>query len=189
MPRYVVLERVMNSTEKAHQDADSSVNSALRRLPVFSISKPLPSKFITASSELDRARCQKRQGDTPAYRQRQRSRREARVEVGAGLLDRRSLRHGLHLRGTGRRSLERPSPRDRLFGQRANHHAPSLQRGRDVGDTLEARLRLSTSENRRGELPRRPTLRRCVNKTLPGSIMGKKAGTSGLSSLGNRGGG
>jgi hypothetical protein len=44
-----VLERVMNSTEKAHQDANSSVNSALRRLPVFSISKPLPSKFITAS--------------------------------------------------------------------------------------------------------------------------------------------
>ncbi len=39
----------MNSTEKPHQNADSSVNSVLHRLSVFRISKPLLSKFITAS--------------------------------------------------------------------------------------------------------------------------------------------
>ena len=42
---------------------------------------------------------------------------------------------------------ERLPPGDRLFGQRQNHHAAGLRRGRDVGDTPEARLRLSTSEN------------------------------------------
>src|SRR5215204_7286718 len=65
---------------------------------------------LCGPGELDRARYQKRQGDPPAYRQRRRDRREARVEVGAGLLDRRTLRHGHHLRGAGRRSPERPPP-------------------------------------------------------------------------------
>ena len=40
---------------------------------------------------------------------------------------------------------ERLPPPDRLFGQRQDHHAAGLRRGRDVGDTPEARLRLSTS--------------------------------------------
>src|SRR5215212_10013591 len=101
---------------------------------------------LRGPGELDRARCQKRQGDPPAYRQRRYARRQARVEVGASLLDRRSLRYGHHLRGTRRQSPERPPSGDRLSWQRANHHAESVQRGRDVGDTPEARLRLSTSE-------------------------------------------
>jgi hypothetical protein len=48
---------------------------------------------LRGPGELDRSRCKKRQADPPAYRQRRRARREARVEVGASLLDRRSLRH------------------------------------------------------------------------------------------------
>src|SRR5215210_8741845 len=43
------LERVMNSAEKPHWDADFPVSSVLRRSPVFRISKPFLSKFITAS--------------------------------------------------------------------------------------------------------------------------------------------
>ena len=43
------LEGVMNSAEKPHWDADSSVSSVLRRSPVFRISKPFLSKFITPS--------------------------------------------------------------------------------------------------------------------------------------------
>ena len=39
----------MNSVEKPHWDADSSVSSVLRRFPVFRISKPFLSKFITRS--------------------------------------------------------------------------------------------------------------------------------------------
>src|SRR5215210_5345469 len=100
---------------------------------------------LRGPGELDRPRCQKRQGDPPAYRQRRYARRQARVEVGASLLDRRSLRYGHHLRGTRRRSPERPPSGDRLSWQRANHHAPGLQRGRDVGDTPEAPLSRSTS--------------------------------------------
>src|SRR5829696_9981010 len=45
--------------------------------------------------------------DPPAYRRRRRARREARVEVGASLLDRRSLRHSHRLRGTRRRGAQR----------------------------------------------------------------------------------
>jgi hypothetical protein len=82
----------------------------------------------------------KRQADHRANRQRRRDRRKAWVEVGAGLLDRRSLRYGLHLRSPRRRSHKRPPAGDRLFGQRANHHAASVRRGRDVGDPPEARL-------------------------------------------------
>jgi hypothetical protein len=43
------LERVMNSAEKPHWDADSSDSSLLRPPPVSRISKPLLGKFITAS--------------------------------------------------------------------------------------------------------------------------------------------
>src|SRR5215212_1247862 len=43
------LERVMNSAEKPHRNANVSVSSVLRRSPVFRISKPFLSKFITAS--------------------------------------------------------------------------------------------------------------------------------------------
>src|SRR5918992_320490 len=68
------------------------------------------------------------------------TRREARVEVGASLLDRRSLRHGHRLRGTRRRGAQRPPSGDRLTWQRANHHAQGVRRGGDVGDTPEARL-------------------------------------------------
>src|ERR671921_755295 len=39
----------MNSAEKPHWDADSSVSSVLRRSPVFRISKQFLSKFITRS--------------------------------------------------------------------------------------------------------------------------------------------
>src|SRR5829696_372236 len=102
---------------------------------------------LRGTSELDRPRHKERQADHRAHRPRWRYRREARVEVGAGLLDGRSLRHAHRLRGTGRRSPERPPPGDMLFGQRANHHAKSLRRRRDVGDTPEARLSRSTSEN------------------------------------------
>jgi EamA domain-containing membrane protein RarD len=45
----IFLEGVMNSAEKPHWDADSSVRSVLRRSPVFRISKPFLSKFITPS--------------------------------------------------------------------------------------------------------------------------------------------
>jgi hypothetical protein len=48
----MILERVMNSTEKPHQNADSSVSSVSCRSPVFRITKPLLSKFITASRVL-----------------------------------------------------------------------------------------------------------------------------------------
>ncbi len=44
-----ILERVMNSAEKPHQDADSAVSSVHRRSPVFRIRKPFLSKFITRS--------------------------------------------------------------------------------------------------------------------------------------------
>jgi hypothetical protein len=44
-----ILERVMNSAEKPHRNANISVSSVLRRSPVFRISKPFLSKFITAS--------------------------------------------------------------------------------------------------------------------------------------------
>jgi class 3 adenylate cyclase len=44
------LERVMNSAEKPHRNANVSVGSVLRRYPVSRISKPFLSKFITASS-------------------------------------------------------------------------------------------------------------------------------------------
>src|SRR5215212_3340120 len=77
--------------------------------------------------ELDRPRHKERKADHRAYRPRRGDRREAWVEVGAGLLDGRSLRYGHRLRGARRRSHERPPPGDRLFGQRANHHAPSLR--------------------------------------------------------------
>jgi hypothetical protein len=40
----------MNSDEKPHWNADSSVNSVVRWSPVFRISKPFLSKFITSSS-------------------------------------------------------------------------------------------------------------------------------------------
>src|SRR3954452_24312589 len=40
----------MNSAEKPHWNANSSVSSILRRYPVFRISKPFLSRFITASS-------------------------------------------------------------------------------------------------------------------------------------------
>jgi hypothetical protein len=45
------LERVMNSAGKPHRNANVSVSSVLRRPPVFRISKPFLSKFITASSQ------------------------------------------------------------------------------------------------------------------------------------------
>ena len=44
-----LLERVMNSAGKPHRNANVSVSSVLRRSPVFRISKPFLSKFITAS--------------------------------------------------------------------------------------------------------------------------------------------
>jgi DNA mismatch repair ATPase MutL len=44
----------MNSAEKPHWDADSSVSSVLRRSPVFRISKPFLSKFITPSRAMRR---------------------------------------------------------------------------------------------------------------------------------------
>src|SRR5215204_5873584 len=50
------LEGVMNSADKPHWDADSSVSSVLRRSPVFRISKSFLSKFITPSSLMRRLR-------------------------------------------------------------------------------------------------------------------------------------
>src|SRR5215210_8676229 len=90
----------------------------------------------------------KRQADHRADRPRRRDRRETRAEVGAGLLDRGTLRHGRRLRGTGRRSHERPPPADQqLYGHHTNHHAKSLRRARDVGHPPEDRLSRPTSEN------------------------------------------
>src|SRR5215212_7501267 len=90
----------------------------------------------------------KRQADHRADRPRRRARRETRAEVGAGLLDRGTLRHGRRLRGTQRRSHERPPPGDQqLYGNHTNHHAPSLRRARDVGHPPEDRLSRPTSEN------------------------------------------
>jgi hypothetical protein len=45
----------MNSAGKPHRNANISVRSVLRRSPVFRISKPFLSKFITASSSEVRA--------------------------------------------------------------------------------------------------------------------------------------
>src|SRR5215210_6623552 len=93
-------------------------------------------------------RHKERQADHRADRPRRRDRRETRAEVGAGLLDRGTLRHGLRLRGTGRRSHERPPPGDQqLYGHHTNHHAPSLRRARDVGHPPEDWLSRPTSEN------------------------------------------
>jgi hypothetical protein len=47
-----MLERAMNSAEKPHRNANVSVSSVLPRSSVFRISKPLLSKFITASKPL-----------------------------------------------------------------------------------------------------------------------------------------
>jgi len=44
----------MNSADKPHWDADSSVSSVLRRSPVFRISKSFLSKFITPSKAIER---------------------------------------------------------------------------------------------------------------------------------------
>ena len=46
-----MLERVMNSAGKPHRNANVSVSSVLRWPPVFRISKPFLSKFITASKD------------------------------------------------------------------------------------------------------------------------------------------
>src|SRR5215212_907988 len=89
----------------------------------------------------------KRQADHRAERPRRRDRRDTRAEVGAGLLDRGTLRYGRRLRGTGRRSHERPPPGDQqLYGHHTNHHAPSLRRARDVGHPPKDRLSRPTSE-------------------------------------------
>src|SRR5215208_2209980 len=48
-PYLISLERVMNSAEKPHRNANFSVSSVLRRSPVFRISKLFLSKFIIAS--------------------------------------------------------------------------------------------------------------------------------------------
>jgi hypothetical protein len=45
----IPLERVMNSAEKPHQDADSAVSSVRCWSPVFCILNPFLSKFITRS--------------------------------------------------------------------------------------------------------------------------------------------
>src|SRR5215212_9078704 len=93
-------------------------------------------------------RHKERQADHRADRPRRRHRRETRAEVGAGLLDRGTLRHGRRLRGTGRRSHERSPPGDQqLYGHHTNHHDPSLRRARDVGHPPEDRLSRPTSEN------------------------------------------
>jgi hypothetical protein len=101
---------------------------------------------LRGPGELNRPGHKERQAHHRAHRPRRRDRREAWIEVGAGLLDGRNLRHGHRIRGTGRGSHKRPPPGDRLFGQRANHHASSVRRGRDVGVTKEARLSRSSSE-------------------------------------------
>ena len=49
------LERVMNSAGKPHRNANVSVSSVLRWPPVFRISKPFLSKFITRSRGSRRA--------------------------------------------------------------------------------------------------------------------------------------
>src|SRR5215208_3593448 len=102
---------------------------------------------LRGASELDRPRRKERQADYRAYRPWWRDRPEARVEAGAGLLDRRVLRYGRHLHSPRRRSHERPPARDRLVGQRAINHASSLRRAGDVGHTPEARLSPPTSED------------------------------------------
>jgi hypothetical protein len=53
-----MLERVMNSAEKPHRNANVSVSSVLPQSSVFRISKPFLSKFITASKRVDRERRQ-----------------------------------------------------------------------------------------------------------------------------------
>jgi hypothetical protein len=47
-----VQGRVMNSVENPHANASVSASSVLSRSPVFRISKPFLSKFITASRML-----------------------------------------------------------------------------------------------------------------------------------------
>src|SRR5918997_5527282 len=107
----------------------------------------------------------KRQADHRADRPRRRDRRETRAEVGAGLLDRGTLRHGRRLRGTRRGSHERPPPGDQqLYGHHTNHHAPSLRRARDVGHPPEDRLSRPTSENLPWKVSEKP--RRCQNLGL-----------------------
>src|SRR5215211_2734338 len=104
---------------------------------------------LRGPSQLDRPRHKERRAHHRAHGPRRRARREARVGVGAGLLDRRSLRYAHRLRGARRGGPERLPPGDRLFGQPQNHHTASLRRGGDVRDTQEARLSLSTSESPR----------------------------------------
>src|SRR3712207_137841 len=93
-------------------------------------------------------RHKKRQADHRADRPRRRDRRETRAEVGAGLLDLGTLRHDRRLRGTGRRSHERPPPGDQqLYGHHTNHDVTSLRRARNVGHPPEDRLSRPTLEN------------------------------------------
>jgi hypothetical protein len=51
-----LLERVMKSAEKPHRNANVSVSWVLRQSPVFHISKPFLSKFITVSKR-DKRKC------------------------------------------------------------------------------------------------------------------------------------
>jgi hypothetical protein len=121
--------------------------SVPRRLNAIRRRRKRPPCPSTWSWSAGPTKAQERQADHRAHRPRRRDSREARVEVGAGLLDGRGLRHGVRLRGPRRPSHKRPPPRDRLFGQRANHHPSSLRRGRDVRDTPASRLRPSACEN------------------------------------------
>src|SRR5215213_545413 len=159
---YWVLRRISLPRTRVNSDSWSDATDPTKWHHGYGGKGPRPGGFSSGGrkedgayaplrdpSELDRPRHKERQAHHRAHGPRRRARREARVGVGAGLLDRRSLRHAHRLRGTRRGSPERLPPPDRLFGQRANHHAPSLRGGRDVGDTPEARLSRFDFQERR----------------------------------------
>jgi transcriptional regulator with XRE-family HTH domain len=75
-----LLERVMNSAEKPHINANVSVSSLLRRSPVFRISKPFLSKFMTASKR------GKRKSDSTHQRAQARTAGDHDLELSYGLV-------------------------------------------------------------------------------------------------------
>src|SRR5215203_1504705 len=72
--------------------------------------------YLRGLDQLYGPRNTKRQADHRADRPRRRDRRETRAEVGAGLLDRGTLRHGRRLRGTIRTTTLRTYDEQEMSG-------------------------------------------------------------------------
>src|SRR5215213_11960824 len=90
--------------------------------------------------ELDRPRDQGGQGHRAATRSIRCTHREAWSEVGASLLDRRSLRPRRYIRSPRRRECHRRAARTCLCWQNEDYDASGLRQRRDVWEHTKNRL-------------------------------------------------